>query len=114
MQLVTIAVTALAAMVIGIAVMRLNGIAASIATLAWLVIVCSVFSYTQQLTKGTAWLVGLPLLIDLPVATALALAALLVAVSVRSGAPVRRPFVQRPWGNSSPRLSVGGAGCKSR
>ena len=70
-----IALAALAAMVIGIAVIRLNGIAASIATLAWLVIVYSVFSNTQQLTKGTASLVGLPLLIDLPVATAIALSA---------------------------------------
>jgi branched-chain amino acid transport system permease protein len=74
-----IALAALAAMVIGIAVIRLNGIAASIATLAWLVIVYSVFSNTQQLTKGTASLVGLPLLIDLPVATAIALSALFVA-----------------------------------
>lgn len=73
------AVAGLAAALIGIAVVRLNGIAASIATLAWLVIVFSVFSNTERLTKGTASLVGLPLLVTLPVATGLALAALLIA-----------------------------------
>jgi branched-chain amino acid transport system permease protein len=74
-----VALAGLAAMVIGIAVVRLNGIAASIATLAWLVIVYSVFTNTQQLTKGTASLVGLPVLVTLPVATGLAFIAVLVA-----------------------------------
>ena len=73
------ALAGLSALVIGIAVVRLNGIAASIATLAWLVIVFSVLSNTERLTKGKASLVGLPLLIDLQTAAGLALAALLVA-----------------------------------
>lgn len=77
--LLAVLLAGLAALLIGIAVVRLSGIAASIATLAWLVIVFSVFSNTERLTKGTASLVGLPLLIDLPTATALALAALAVA-----------------------------------
>jgi predicted helicase len=35
-------------------------------------------------------------------------------VPFRSGAHVRRPFVRRPRGFSNPRLSVCGAGCRSR
>ena len=35
-------------------------------------------------------------------------------VSFWSGAPVRRPFVRRPWGISSRGLSVCGGGCRSR
>lgn len=73
----------IAALVIGIAVARLSGIGASIATLAWLVIVFSVFSNTERLTKGTASLIGLPLVVTLPLATALALCALLVAFVFR-------------------------------
>lgn len=73
------ALAGLYALVIGIAVARLSGIAASIATLASLVIVFSVFSNTESLTKGTASLVGLPLLVDLPTALGLTLAALGVA-----------------------------------
>ena len=36
-----------------------------------------------------------------------------VPVSVRSGFHVKRPCGRRPLGFSSPRLSVGGAGCRS-
>lgn len=73
----------LSALLIGIAVARLSGIGASIATLAWLVIVFSVFSNTERLTKGTASLVGLPMVVTLPLATALALGALVVAFLFR-------------------------------
>ena len=37
-----------------------------------------------------------------------------VTVLYRSGAHVTLPSVRRPWGFSSPRLSVCGAGCRSR
>ncbi len=77
--LLGVALAGIAALAIGIAVVRLSGIAASIATLAWLVIVHSVFTNSEQWTKGTASLVGLPILITLPVAGAMALAVLVIA-----------------------------------
>jgi branched-chain amino acid transport system permease protein len=49
------------AVIIGVVIMRLSGIAASIATLAWLVIVNTVLSNADSLTKGTSSLIGLPL-----------------------------------------------------
>jgi len=73
----------LVALVFGIAVVRLSGIGASIASLALLVIVHSVYSNAEWLTKGTASLVGVPRLVGLPLATGLALAALVVAWAFR-------------------------------
>jgi branched-chain amino acid transport system permease protein len=66
-------------LVIGVAVVRLAGIGASIATLAFLAITHTTLSNTTWLTKGTASLVGLPLVVGLPTATAVALAALAIA-----------------------------------
>lgn len=70
---------AFVAAIFGVAVVRLAGIGASIATLAFLAIVNTTMSHATGLTKGTASLIGLPLLVNLPVATAVVLASLLVA-----------------------------------
>jgi branched-chain amino acid transport system permease protein len=74
---------ALSAALIGVAVMRLSGIAASIATLAWLVIVNTILANADWLTKGTSSLIGLPLVVDLKSATTGALIALSVAFSFK-------------------------------
>ena len=76
---VGVLLAAIAGLVIGIAVVRLAGIGASIATLAFLAIVNTTLSHATWLTKGTASLVGLPLVVGLPTATAVALAALVIA-----------------------------------
>lgn len=81
--LVGMAITALVALIIGFAVVRLSGIAASIATLAWLVIVYTVYSNADALTKGTSSLVGLPLSTGLATACGAALLALVVAFAFR-------------------------------
>ncbi|APH73502.1 branched-chain amino acid ABC transporter permease [Aquibium oceanicum] len=70
---------AIVAAIFGVAVVRLAGIGASIATLAFLAIVNTTMSHATGLTKGTASLIGLPLSVNLPVATAVVLASLLVA-----------------------------------
>jgi branched-chain amino acid transport system permease protein len=74
---------ALSAALIGVAVMRLSGIAASIATLAWLVIVNTFLANADWLTKGTSSLIGLPLVVDLKTATIGALIALSVAFAFK-------------------------------
>ncbi len=74
---------AITAAVIGVVIVRLSGIAASIATLAWLAIVHSVFSNAEALTKGTSSLVGLPIETNLFVATFAAILALVVAFLFR-------------------------------
>jgi branched-chain amino acid transport system permease protein len=67
------------ALIVGIVVVRLSGIAASIATLAWLAIVNTVLANADSLTKGTSSLVGLPLVVGVKTAALSALLALLVA-----------------------------------
>ncbi|MBZ9772204.1 branched-chain amino acid ABC transporter permease [Mesorhizobium sp. CO1-1-8] len=76
---VGVVLAALAALVIGVVIMQLSGIGASIATLAWLAIVNTVCSNADSLTKGTSSLVGLPLATGIGTATASALLALTVA-----------------------------------
>jgi branched-chain amino acid transport system permease protein len=49
------------AAIVGVVIMRLSGIAASIATLAWLAIVNNVLANADSLTRGTSSLIGLPL-----------------------------------------------------
>lgn len=71
------------AALIGVVIVRLSGIAASIATLAWLAIVHSVFSNAEALTKGTSSLVGLPITTNLLVATFSAIVALLIAFAFK-------------------------------
>ena len=70
---------ALSGAVIGSVIVRLSGVAASIATLAWLAIVNNVFSNADAYTKGTSSLVGLPLVVGLGTAFTAALFALVVA-----------------------------------
>ncbi len=51
---------ALVALVLGIAIMRLSGIAASIATFAFLIIVNSVYSNWDSVTAGVSSIIGIP------------------------------------------------------
>lgn len=81
--LIGVLLAAVSALLIGIAVMRLSGIGASIATLAWLVIVYTVYSNADALTKGTSSLVGLPMSTTLSTAATCALLALVVAFLFR-------------------------------
>ncbi len=81
--MVGVAVALVAAALIGIAVMRLSGIGASIATLAWLIIVYTVCSNADALTRGTSSLVGLPLATGLGAATLTALAVVMLAYLFR-------------------------------
>ncbi|KQU92804.1 hypothetical protein ASD12_26060 [Mesorhizobium sp. Root102] len=67
------------ALIVGIAVVRLSGIAASIATLAWLVIINTILANADSLTKGSSSLVGLPLDVGAGTAAICALIALAVA-----------------------------------
>ena len=67
------------ALVVGIPIMRLSGIAASIATFAILAIVNVVYSNWQTVTLGTMVVVGLPTYVDMWVALAWVLAALVIA-----------------------------------
>lgn len=74
-----VAFASLFALVVGVVVVRLSGIAASIATLAWLAIVNTVLANADSLTKGTSSLVGLPLVVGVKTAAFGALLALSVA-----------------------------------
>lgn len=73
------AFAALAAGLIGIAIVRLSGIAASIATLAWLAIVNTFLANADSLTRGTSSLVGLPLVVGIWTAAICALVGVAVA-----------------------------------
>jgi branched-chain amino acid transport system permease protein len=77
------AVAAIFALLVGVVVVRLTGIAASIATLAWLAIVNTVLANADSLTKGTSSLVGLPLVVGPITATVSALGALVVALAFK-------------------------------
>lgn len=77
---ITSALTAaFVALVVGIPIMRLSGIAASIATFALLVIFFVVYSNWTSVTLGLLSVVGLPLYINIWVALGWALAAILIA-----------------------------------
>jgi branched-chain amino acid transport system permease protein len=73
------ALAAVSAGIIGIAIVRLSGIAASIATLAWLAMVNTFLNNADSLTRGTSSLVGLPLVVGVGTATVAALVALAAA-----------------------------------
>ena len=77
------AAAAVFALLVGVVVVRLTGIAASIATLAWLAIVNTVLANADALTKGTSSLVGLPLVVGPVTATLSALGALVVALAFK-------------------------------
>ena len=55
-----IVLPAIVALLFGLAILRLNGIAASIATFAFLIIVNSVYSNWNSVTAGVSSLVGIP------------------------------------------------------
>lgn len=75
---------AVAAALIGIAIVQLSGIAASIATLAWLAIVNTFLANADSLTRGTSSLVGLPLTIGVAPATTAVLIGLAAAYLFRT------------------------------
>jgi len=70
---------ALFGLLIGAAIMRLSGIAASIATFAMLVVVDVVYSNWDSLTSGTSTMTGIPAFTDRWVALIAAVAAILAA-----------------------------------
>jgi branched-chain amino acid transport system permease protein len=67
------------ALVIGFAIMRLSGIASSIATFAFLMIVNSVYSNWDSVTGGTSSIIGIPTVIGPWIAFAFAAGAILLA-----------------------------------
>ena len=73
------ALAGLVALVLGAAIMRLSGIAGSIATFAFLAIVNSVYSNWESVTAGTSSIIGVPTVVGPFVALAFALGALVVA-----------------------------------
>ena len=69
----------LVALALGAAIMRLNGLAASIATFAFLAIVNSVYSNWETVTGGTSSLIGIPTTVGPWIAFAFAGVAIVVA-----------------------------------
>ncbi len=67
------------ALLLGAAIMRLSGIAASIATFAFLMIVNSVYSNWDSVTGGTSSIIGIPTVVGPGLAFVFAAAAILVA-----------------------------------
>ena len=72
------------ALIIGIALMRLVGIAASIATFAFLNVIVVIYNNWTSWTKGTASLVGLPVYVGPYTALLVALAAMIIAFAFQS------------------------------
>jgi branched-chain amino acid transport system permease protein len=77
---IAMAATAFFALLVGIALMRLSGVAAGIATLSLLVIVTNVLQSWDALTSGGGTLTGIALTADVTTAYLTAAAAILVAV----------------------------------
>jgi branched-chain amino acid transport system permease protein len=67
------------ALLISILIMRLNGLAAGIATFAFLIIANVVYSNWQSMTRGTSSIVGIPVYVTTEVAMIWAAIAILVA-----------------------------------
>jgi branched-chain amino acid transport system permease protein len=67
------------ALLLGFAIMRLSGIAGSIATFAFLAIVNSVYSNWESVTAGTSSIIGVPTVVGPWVAWAFAIGALVAA-----------------------------------
>jgi branched-chain amino acid transport system permease protein len=70
---------ALIAVVIGIAMMRLSGIAASIGTFAFMAIINSTYNNWDRVTAGTSSLIGIPVYVNKWVALIWTLIALMIA-----------------------------------
>ncbi|MGF6759161.1 branched-chain amino acid ABC transporter permease [Paraburkholderia sp. GAS42] len=75
----SIALACCVALLVGLVLMRLSGLAASISTLAVLFIFNTVYSNWDSVTMGTASIVGLPAFVTAPIAALGAVLALLVA-----------------------------------
>lgn len=71
--------TGIVALIVGIPLMRLSGIAAAIGTFAVFAIVTVVYNNWEDFTKGASTLIGLPPYVDLWTALAFALAAMAIA-----------------------------------
>lgn len=82
--LVAAVVATFIALIIGLALMRLAGIAASIATFAFLSVVVVIYNNWSSWTKGTASLVGLPVYVGPYTALMVAIAAMIVAFAFQS------------------------------
>jgi len=78
------AVATLLALIIGLALMRLAGIAASIATFAFLNVIVVIYNNWTAWTKGTASLVGLPVYVGPYTALLAVIAAMIVAFAFQS------------------------------
>lgn len=74
-----VAFASLVGLVIGVIIVQLSGLGASIATVAWLAIVTTVLANADAYTRGTSSLVGLPLATGIGTALVSALLALFIA-----------------------------------
>lgn len=84
--LVALLVVLVVALVSGLAFVRMSPTSASIATLGFLIIVNSVIIGAQGFTRGSQAMYGVPKLVGLPLAIALAVAAIIIARLYRSSA----------------------------
>lgn len=75
---ITVACIAVIAAVVAIPICRLNGGAASIATLGFLIVVNSVIIGAQGITRGSQAMFGIPALVTVPIATGFVLVALVL------------------------------------
>jgi branched-chain amino acid transport system permease protein len=71
------------AAIFGAAILRLSGIAAAIATFAFLIIVSSVYSNWGDLTAGTSSIINIPTFVTPPIAACFAAAAIVVGYLFR-------------------------------
>jgi len=76
---VAVVITAAVAFVVGIVLVRLSGIAATILTLAILVITNSIFVYWVDLFRGAQAFYGIPKVVDLPILIAATAVAIVIA-----------------------------------
>lgn len=76
---ITVLVVSTFALLVGIAIVRLSGYAAAIATLGLLVVIRSVLLGARDLTAGAQTFYGLPTVTNLPIALAFAIGAVAVA-----------------------------------
>jgi branched-chain amino acid transport system permease protein len=85
--LVAVLAAALFAFLVGLPISRLGGSSASIATLGLLIIVNSVIVGAQGFTRGSQAMYGIPKLVDVPTAIALAVVAIAIARLYRDSVP---------------------------
>ena len=85
--IVAVLAAALFAFLVGLPISRLGGSSASIATLGLLIIVNSVIVGAQGFTRGSQAMYGIPKLVDVPTAIALAVVAIAVARLYRDSVP---------------------------